>query len=257
MTELKPSNFEDVIAAISLFRPGTLDSGMVDPFIKRKHGKEPVEYDHQLLEPVLRDTYGVIIYQEQVMRAAQALAGYTLEEADILRAAMGKKNKAQMERERERFLDGAKKNGVDKALAKSIFEKIETFASYGFNRSHAAAYALTTYTTAYLKAHYPARVHGGADVARHGRRRQDLQEHRRAARDAHRAAAARRQPQRREVHGLGRRDSLRPGRDPRRRRQERRGDDRGAPKRRPVQGPAGFLPARRHANWSTGACSRR
>ena len=155
LTELKPSNFEDVIAAISLFRPGTLDSGMVDPFIKRKHGKEPVEYDHQLLEPVLRDTYGVIIYQEQVMRAAQALAGYTLEEADILRAAMGKKNKAQMERERARFLDGAKKNGLEPALAKSIFEKIETFASYGFNRSHAAAYALTTYTTAYLKAHYP------------------------------------------------------------------------------------------------------
>jgi DNA polymerase III subunit alpha len=155
LTELKPSNFEDVIAAISLFRPGTLDSGMVEPFIKRKQGKEPVEYDHPLLEPVLRDTYGVILYQEQVMRAAQALAGYTLEEADILRAAMGKKNKAQMEHERERFVRGAERNGVDASLAKSIFEKIETFASYGFNRSHAAAYALTTYTTAYLKAHFP------------------------------------------------------------------------------------------------------
>jgi DNA polymerase III subunit alpha len=155
LTELKPSNFEDVIAAISLFRPGTLDSGMVEPFIHRKQGKEPVEYDHPLLEPVLRDTYGVILYQEQVMRAAQALAGYTLEEADILRAAMGKKNKAQMERERERFMQGAERNGVDASLARSIFEKIETFASYGFNRSHAAAYALTTYTTAYLRAHFP------------------------------------------------------------------------------------------------------
>ncbi len=155
LTELKPSSFEDVIAAISLFRPGTLDAGMVEPFIHRKHGKEPVEYDHPLLEPVLRDTYGVIIYQEQVMRAAQALAGYTLEEADILRAAMGKKQLAVMERERERFVNGAVKNGVAKALAESIFEKIQTFASYGFNRSHAAAYALTTYTTAYLKAHYP------------------------------------------------------------------------------------------------------
>src|SRR5579863_8348905 len=155
LTELKPSNFEDVIAAISLFRPGTLDSGMVDPFIKRKHGKEPVEYDHQLLEPVLRDTYGVIIYQEQVMRAAQALAGYTLEEADILRAAMGKKQIAVMQKEREHFISGAVKNGVGQALAESIFEKIQTFASYGFNRSHAAAYALTTYTTAWLKAHYP------------------------------------------------------------------------------------------------------
>ena len=129
---------------------------MVEPFINRKHGKEPVEYDHPLLEPVLRDTYGVIIYQEQVMRAAQALAGYTLEEADILRAAMGKKNKARDgEGARALHLEGAMKNGVDKALGESIFEKIETFASYGFNRSHAAAYALTTYTTAYLKAHYP------------------------------------------------------------------------------------------------------
>src|SRR5579863_694652 len=155
ITELKPTNFEDVIAAISLFRPGTLDSGMVDPFIKRKHGKEPVEYDHPLLEPVLRDTYGVIIYQEQVMRAAQALAGYTLEEADILRAAMGKKSIAVMEKEREHFIAGAVKNGVDKAQAIAIFEKIATFASYGFNRSHAAAYALTSYTTAYLKAHFP------------------------------------------------------------------------------------------------------
>ena len=104
LTELKPNCFEDVIAAISLFRPGTLDAGMVDPFIKRKHGKEAVEYDHPLLEPVLRDTYGVIIYQEQVMRAAQALAGYTLEEADMLRAAMGKKNKVQMASERARFI---------------------------------------------------------------------------------------------------------------------------------------------------------
>jgi len=155
LSDLKPSCFEDVIAAISLFRPGTLDAGMVDPYIKRKHGKEKVEYDHPLLEPVLRDTYGVIIYQEQVMRAAQALSGYTLEQADILRAAMGKKSIAVMQKERVRFIEGAVKNGVDQALAESIFEKIATFASYGFNRSHAAAYALTSYTTAYLKAHYP------------------------------------------------------------------------------------------------------
>src|SRR5579885_3148135 len=155
LTELKPSNFEDVIAAISLFRPGTLDSGMVHQFIKREHGKEPVEYDHPLLEPVLHDTYGVIIYQEQVMRAAQALSGYTLEEADILRAAMGKKQIAVMQKERERFIAGAIRNGVEQSLAESIFAKIATFASYGFNRSHAAAYALTSYTTAYLKAHFP------------------------------------------------------------------------------------------------------
>ncbi len=160
ITELKPTCFDDVIAAGSLFRPGPLDAiqdgkTMVQHYVDRKHGKEPVEYDHPLLEPVLADTYGVIVYQEQVMRAAQALAGYSLEQADILRAAMGKKNKAVMEKERVRFIDGAKKNGVNAALATSIFEKIETFASYGFNRSHAAAYALTTYTTGYLKAHYP------------------------------------------------------------------------------------------------------
>jgi len=160
ITELKPTCFDDVIAAGSLFRPGPLDAiqdgkTMVQHYVDRKHGKEPVEYDHPLLEPVLRDTYGVIVYQEQVMRAAQALAGYSLEQADILRAAMGKKNHAVMEKERERFIEGAKKNGVNAVLANSIFEKIETFASYGFNRSHAAAYALTTYTTAYLKAHYP------------------------------------------------------------------------------------------------------
>ena len=222
LTELKPNCFEDVIAAISLFRPGTLDAGMVEPFIHRKHGKEPVEYDHPLLEPVLRDTYGVIIYQEQVMRAAQALSGYTLEEADILRAAMGKKQLAVMEREREHFISGAVKNGVNKGLAESIFEKIATFASYGFNRSHAAAYALTTYTTAYLKAHYPARVHGGADVARYGRHQQELQEYRRAARDAHRDSAARRQSQPRQIHRQRRGDPLRPGRDPRRRRRRPR-----------------------------------
>ena len=160
ITDLKPTRFDDLIAAGSLFRPGPLDAvqdgkTMVQHYVDRKHGREPVEYDHPLLEPVLADTHGVIVYQEQVMRAAQALAGYTLEQADILRAAMGKKNKAVMEKEREGFIDGAKKNGLSGPLAKSIFEKIETFASYGFNRSHAAAYALTTYTTAYLRAHYP------------------------------------------------------------------------------------------------------
>ncbi len=160
ITELKPTCFDDIIAAGSLFRPGPLDAiqdgkTMVQHYVDRKHGRAPVEYDHPLLEPVLKDTYGVIVYQEQVMRAAQALAGYSLEQADILRAAMGKKNKLVMEKERERFLEGAKKNGINAALATTIFEKIETFASYGFNRSHAAAYALTTYTTAYLKAHFP------------------------------------------------------------------------------------------------------
>jgi DNA polymerase III subunit alpha len=160
LSDLKPACFEDVISAISLFRPGPLDAiedgkTMVQHFVDRKHGREPVQYDHPLLEPVLKDTYGVIVYQEQVMRAAQALAGYSLQEADILRAAMGKKKKEVMEKERERFIAGAVKNGVPEALGKSIFEKIEAFASYGFPRSHGAAYALTTYRTAYLRAHFP------------------------------------------------------------------------------------------------------
>jgi len=160
LADLKPTCFEDIVAATSLFRPGPLDAiqdgkTMVQHYVDRKHGREKVEYDHPLLEPVLADTYGVIVYQEQVMRAAQALAGYTLQQADMLRAAMGKKNKAVMEKERARFLEGAQKNGLTAQQAQSIFEKIETFASYGFNKSHAAAYSLTTYRTAYLKAHYP------------------------------------------------------------------------------------------------------
>ena len=129
---------------------------MVEPFIHRKHGKEPVEYDHPLLEPVLRDTYGVIIYQEQVMRAAQALAGYTLEASRYPARRDGQEtDRRSCRRSASASSQGAVKNGVNKGLAESIFEKIATFASYGFNRSHAAAYALTSYTTAYLKAHFP------------------------------------------------------------------------------------------------------
>ncbi|MGC1676896.1 MAG: DNA polymerase III subunit alpha, partial [Candidatus Binataceae bacterium] len=160
LSDLKPTCFDDIIAAGALFRPGPLDAiedgkTMVQHYTDRKHKREVVVYDHPLLEPVLGDTYGVIVYQEQVMRAAQALAGYTLPQADILRDAMGKKKRAVMEKERVRFVDGAIKNGVPRELGESIFQKIETFASYGFNRSHAAAYALTTYRTAYLRAHHP------------------------------------------------------------------------------------------------------
>jgi DNA polymerase-3 subunit alpha len=160
LTDLKPSCFEDVISAVSLFRPGPLDAiedgkTMVQHFVDRKHGREKVEYDHPLLEPVLSDTYGVIVYQEHVMRAAPALAGYSLQQADILRAAMGKKNKAAMDKERERFINGAIGNVLSRDLAETIFSKIETFAAYGFPRAHGAAYALTSYRTAYLRAHHP------------------------------------------------------------------------------------------------------
>src|SRR5688572_17267680 len=155
LAQLKPSCFADVVAALALYRPGPLDSGMVDEFIKRKHGKEPIRYLHPALEPILRDTYGVIVYQEQVMQIAQTLAGYTLGDADNLRRAMGKKKAEEMAKERERFLRGAAEQGTaDARLAAEIFDQMETFAAYGFNKSHSAAYAVITYQTAYLKAHY-------------------------------------------------------------------------------------------------------
>ncbi|HVM98182.1 MAG TPA: DNA polymerase III subunit alpha, partial [Candidatus Acidoferrales bacterium] len=161
VTSLRPTTFEDIIAVLALFRPGPLDSGMVDEFIKRKNGKEPIKYLHPALEGILRDTYGVIVYQEQVMQIAQVLAGYTLGDADNLRRAMGKKKKEEMEREKGRFIAGALKNKIAEKLATEIFDQMETFAAYGFNKSHSAAYALVSYQTAYLKAHYPEEFMAG------------------------------------------------------------------------------------------------
>jgi DNA polymerase-3 subunit alpha len=155
LSQLKPSCFEDVIAALALFRPGPLDSGMAEQFIRRKHGREPITYPHPLLGTILKETYGVAVFQEQVMQVAQVLAGYTLEDADNLRRAMGKKKKEVMQEERQRFLGGAVGKGVSNRVAAEVFEQLETFAAYGFNRSHAASYALISYQTAYLKAHYP------------------------------------------------------------------------------------------------------
>jgi DNA polymerase-3 subunit alpha len=154
LTDLRPTGFEDIVAVNALYRPGPLDSGMVDQFIKRKRGKEPIRYLHPALEPILKQTYGVIVYQEQVMQTAQLLAGYTLGDADNLRRAMGKKKAEEMARERIRFLDGASKQGLKAELAGEIFDQMETFAAYGFNKSHAAAYALVSFQTAYLKAHF-------------------------------------------------------------------------------------------------------
>jgi DNA polymerase III subunit alpha len=161
LTQLRPSNFEEVIAVLALFRPGPLDSGMVDQFIKRKHGKEQVHYLHPKLEPVLKDTYGVIVYQEQVMQIAQVLAGYSLGDADNLRRAMGKKDPEKMAKERERFIAGARRQGLAEKQAGEIFDQMETFAAYGFNKSHSAAYALISYQTAYLKAHFPEEFMAG------------------------------------------------------------------------------------------------
>src|SRR3989454_2068460 len=152
---LKPSVFEDIVAAGALYRPGPLDSGMVDIFINRKHGRERVTYPHPLLEPILKDTYGVIVYQEQVMQIAQVLGGYSLGRADLLRRAMGKKKADLMASERSGFVEGCVKNGVDAKLATELFDTMEQFAAYSFNKSHSAAYGLITYQTAWLKAHYP------------------------------------------------------------------------------------------------------
>ncbi len=151
-----PNSFEDIIALVALFRPGPLQSGMVDDFIDRKHGRKKVSYPHPELEPVLSNTYGVILYQEQVMQIAQVLGNYTLGGADILRKAMGKKDPAVMEKQRSLFTDGAVARDIDAALAETIFDLMEKFAGYGFNKSHSAAYALVSYQTAWLKTHYPA-----------------------------------------------------------------------------------------------------
>ncbi len=155
---LKPSHFDDIVALVALFRPGPLQSGMVDDFINRKNGNDdvPIDYFHPDLEPVLAGTYGVILYQEQVMQIAQTLSGYTLGEADILRRAMGKKKPEEMASQRSKFVDGAAARGVARGVASRIFDLIEKFAGYGFNKSHSAAYALLSYQTAWLKAQYPA-----------------------------------------------------------------------------------------------------
>jgi len=154
--KLQPDTFEDIIALVALFRPGPLQSGMVDDFINRKHGRAQVNYPHPALESILKPTYGVIVYQEQVMQIAQVLAGYTLGSADLLRRAMGKKKAEEMAKQRAFFVEGAIEHDIDAYLATSIFDLMEKFAEYGFNKSHSAAYALVAYQTAWLKAHYSA-----------------------------------------------------------------------------------------------------
>ena len=152
---LKPTKFEEITALLALYRPGPLNSGMHTTFVDRKHGKSPVVYPHELLEPVLSETYGVIVYQEQVMEAARVLAGYSMGEADILRRVMGKKKIEEMEEQREIFIKGCEQKSIPAKKAEKIFELIEQFAEYGFNKSHSAAYAVISYQTAYLKTYYP------------------------------------------------------------------------------------------------------
>lgn len=155
LKNLKPERIEDVIALVALYRPGPLGSGMVDDFINRKHGKVPMKYMHPLLEPILKETYGVILYQEQVMRISGEIAGFTMGQADLLRRAMSKKKSSVLAAQRDNFVKGAKEKDISSDLAGSIFDLVENFAGYGFNKSHSAAYALVSYQTAYLKANFP------------------------------------------------------------------------------------------------------
>lgn len=155
VVRLRPSSFEDIVALVALYRPGPLGSGMVDDFINRKHGRTAIQYDLPELEPILNSTYGVILYQEQVMQIASALADYSLGEADLLRRAMGKKISEEMEKQEVRFLAGCKKKKVPEQKAKKIFDLMAKFAGYGFNKSHSAAYAMISFQTAYMKAHHP------------------------------------------------------------------------------------------------------
>jgi DNA polymerase-3 subunit alpha len=153
--DLKPSGIEDISSVLALYRPGPLDAGLIPKFINRKHGREQIAYEHQLLEPILNETYGIMVYQEQIMKIAQEMGGYSLGEADLLRRAMGKKKKAEMEKHQDIFVKGAEAKGIPAQLATSLFEQMVKFAEYCFNKSHSTAYGYITYQTAYLKAHYP------------------------------------------------------------------------------------------------------
>jgi DNA polymerase-3 subunit alpha len=153
--DLKPSSLEDISSILALYRPGPLDAGLIPKFINRKHGREAIDFADAKLEPILRETYGIMVYQEQIMRIAQDLAGYSLGEADLLRRAMGKKKKSEMEKHQSIFVKGASDRGVDPRIAESLFEQMVLFAEYCFNKSHSTAYGAVTYQTAYLKAHYP------------------------------------------------------------------------------------------------------
>ncbi|PIG91846.1 DNA polymerase III subunit alpha [Gloeocapsopsis sp. IPPAS B-1203] len=153
--DLKPSCIEDISSILALYRPGPLDAGLIPKFINRKHGREELDYIHPLLEPILNETYAVLVYQEQIMKMAQDLAGYSLGQADLLRRAMGKKKVSEMQKHREAFVDGAAKNGVRKQVAEELFDQMVKFAEYCFNKSHSTAYGYVTYQTAYLKANYP------------------------------------------------------------------------------------------------------
>ena len=207
----QPNSIEDLTALNALYRPGPIQGGMIDDFIDRKHGRKKIEYELPELKEVLKETLGVIVYQEQVMQIANRLAGYSLGEADLLRRAMGKKNAEEMAKQRERFVQGAVERGFPPKKIEKIFDLMAQFAGYGFNKSHSAAYALLAYHTAYLEDALSGGVHGGAaDLGdRQHRRRGEV--HQRMPRDGNCRRAAGYQRQRRELHSARRGDPLRPG----------------------------------------------
>ena len=258
LRKLKPDSFDDIVAMNALYRPGPMDN--IPRYINCKHGVEQPEYLHPLLEPILKETYGVIIYQEQVMQIARELAGYSLGGADLLRRAMGKKIKAEMDAQREIFIEGAIARGLSQKLATAIFEQVAKFASYGFPKAHATAYALLAYQTAYLKANHPLEFFAAAmTMDRANQDRLDLYRQ-----EIARAGIALLPP---DVNhgdadftvedGRRRRDPLCAGRDPRRRRAGGRGAGRRARQARPVRRPVRPRRAGRRQGCSTGACSRR
>lgn len=203
---MRADRFEDLIALVALYRPGPMAN--IPTYCARKHGQEAPEYLDPQLEPILRETFGIIVYQEQVMQVAQTLAGYSLGDADLLRRAMGKKIKAEMDAQRERFVSGSVERGLPKAKANEIFDLLAKFADYGFNKSHAAAYALVAYQTAYLKANFPVEF-GGVDDARHGQYRQARGFPARGAASRHCGRASLRQPFRHRLRCRERRHPLR------------------------------------------------
>ena len=195
LVEMRPDRFEDIIALVALYRPGPMAN--IPTYCARKHGDEEPEYLHPILEPILKETFGVIIYQEQVMQIAQVMAGYSLGEADLLRRAMGKKIRAEMEKQRERFVSGSVERGIPKAQADAIFELLAKFADYGFNKSHAAAYALVSYPDRLHEGELSGRVPRSVDDARTEQHRQAVGISRRGAAARHQDGAAVDQPLRR------------------------------------------------------------
>ncbi len=240
LRKARPQRLDDLIALNALYRPGPLRSGMVDDFIARKGGKTEIKYELPQLEPILSDTYGVIAYQEQVMRIAATLASFSLGQSDVLRKAMGKKNPAVMQAQREKFVKGAVGNGLNEKKAGKIFDLMEHFAGYGFNKSHSTTYAFLAYQTGVSEGQLPVALPGGAAHDRSAEHRQGRDLPWRVPRSRRAGAAARHQRERTALHRDARRRALRPDGDQERRRGRHRVDSRraqGAGRDDPVAAP--------------------